>query len=78
MLWFLFGVVVIAGAMVLGAKYHVLINAKMSKFFGEGDSLPPDFQLWLSSHKGEYDTIGKAMGAWADARFGDKYNKMLR
>ncbi len=23
----------------------------------------------MLQHKGEYDSIGKAMGAWADARF---------
>lgn len=32
----------------------------------------------MLQHKGEYDSIGKAMGAWADARFGGKYDELLK
>lgn len=78
MLWFLFILLVAAVAAVLGARYHAQVNAKVAKILGTGTGLPAEFELWLANHKGEYESIGKAMGAWADAKFGSAYDKLLK
>lgn len=78
MLYFILLLIVAILAICLGARYHVQVNAKMSRIFGKGEELPPDFLLWLANHKGEYETIGQAMAAWADARYGVKYDQMLK
>lgn len=80
-MWFIslvFFVFILGMAVVLGARFHNQVNARVSKFMGGNEGLPPDFELWLSNHKGEYDSLGKAMGAWADAKFGDKYDHVLK
>lgn len=64
-------------AVAIGARYHAQVNARMAKILRKDEGLPADFELWLSNHKGEYDTLGKAMGAWADAKYGDKYKNLL-
>lgn len=74
----LFALIVIAAAVAFGARFHNQVNARITRIFGQAEQIPPDFELWLSNHKGEYETLGKAMGAWADAKFGNKYDELLR
>lgn len=78
MLAFLGAIIAIAAAAILGAKYHVVINEKLNKLLHAQDELPPDFRAWLAYHKGEYPTLGSAMAAWADAKFGTKYDQLVR
>lgn len=78
MLTFIFFLLVAGLALVLGARYHNQVNVRIANLFGKGQELPPDFELWLANHKGEYDTIGKAIGAWADAKYGTKYDSILK
>lgn len=80
-MWFLsllFALIVIAAAVAFGARFHNQVNVRITRIFGQAEQIPPDFELWLSNHKGEYETLGKAMGAWADAKFGNKYDELLR
>ena len=74
-MYLFFILLVIAISVAAGARYHNQVNAKL---IGKNADLPPDFRIWMLQHKGEYDSIGKAMGAWADARFGGKYDELLK
>lgn len=76
--YLLFLVIIVIAALIVGARYHNEVNAKVARAVGRYNELPPDFRTWLLSHKGEYDTIGKALGSWADAKFGNKYDDLLK
>lgn len=78
MIAFIGTVLVIIVAVLAGAKFHEPINAKLNKLVYGTDELPPDFKSWLSFHKGEYPNIGAAMAAWADAKYGSKFDNLLK
>lgn len=78
MLAFIGALIAIAVAAILGARYHTLINEKMDKILRGKDELPPDFRAWISYHKGEYPNLGAAMAAWADAKYGAKYDELVK
>ena len=77
-MYLFFILLVIAISVAAGARDHNQVNARLAKLIGKNADLPPDFRIWMLQHKGEYDSIGKAMGAWADARFGGKYDELLK
>lgn len=78
MMSFLCGLVVVIAGILFGARFHTRINERLNRLFNKSDQLPPDFEYWLSQQpKGQYGTIGDAMGAWADARFGNQYDNLL-
>lgn len=77
-MYIFFILLIIIISVAAGARYHNQVNARIAKLAGKDDALPADFRLWLTQHTGEYNSIGKAMGAWADAKFGDKYNNLLQ
>lgn len=78
MVYFLFLVLVGVICLFVGARYHAQVNSRFARIFGKGEELPADFQIWLNNHKGEFDSIGKAMNAWADAKYGDKHDNILK
>lgn len=78
MLIFLCTLIALACAVVLGAKYHAQVNEKLGKLFNNSDNLPVDFRIWLVSHRGQYESIGAAMSAWADAKYGNRFDNLLR
>lgn len=80
-MWFvtlIMAIIALGIAVAIGARFHTQVNAKIARMLGKDEGLPPDFELWLAQHKGEYDSIGKAIAAWADAKYGDKYAGMLK
>lgn len=73
-----FIILIVLLSIAAGARFHTQVNARLARLLGKNEDLPADFRLWLLQHRGEYDNLGKAIGAWADAKFGGKYDELLK